>query len=204
MITRGETMTPAEFFWDRVKHEENLFTSRANFFLVGESMLLAAVAALFSSDSAQGALFILCGVGAISTGIWMFVNYLQRKRTWNPARDSLKKLAADNPNDTGIASSFAAMQIVSDTGRLRRLKSHVLMGYVVPVLLLIGWLSLALEIPFRRPTAAGMITPERVALVFLLTLLILMAVWFERRMRRLESELTALRGGAPQAQPPTH
>lgn len=186
-------MTPEEFFWDRIKHEENLFTSRANFFLVGESMLLAAVAALFASESAHTSLFTLCGVGGISTGIWMFVNYLQRKRAWNPARESMKKLAVEHPNENNGASAFAGMQSISEQGPLRRIKSHVLMGYVVPVLLLIGWISLALEIPFRRDTGAAMITPERVGLVVLFILLVLACVWFQRRLRKVENELTTLR-----------
>ena len=36
----------ATFYWDWYKHEENLATSRGNFFLVGQSMLFAAYAAL--------------------------------------------------------------------------------------------------------------------------------------------------------------
>ena len=65
-----------EYYWDWLKHEDNLFTNRNNFFLIAEGMLIAAVAGLLDSglQNSQSSVLLLCLAGLFVSFIWVFAN----------------------------------------------------------------------------------------------------------------------------------
>jgi hypothetical protein len=76
-------MTDAEFYWDWLKHEQNVFNDRSNFFLASNALMLAGVAALVAADkpSDPHALQVVSSVtaalvagGQFVTSIWIYVN----------------------------------------------------------------------------------------------------------------------------------
>jgi hypothetical protein len=204
-------MTEAEFCWDRVKHEESLFTSRANFFLVGESMLLVGVATLLTAHHPpHNAIQVFCWVGLLSTGFWCLVNWLQRRLSWGPSRERLKALGEreqapwNEGADNGLAPSYARIRARAAARTFGWVRSHVVMGYGIPVALLVAWVVLLLDLPAAtRQDAEAVVTFDRVLLVILAALFAAVLYWLVRRLNAVETQLALLRNaGAANASAP--
>jgi hypothetical protein len=122
------------FFWDWVKHEENILTNRGSFFLVGQSMLFAGVATLRSvkETSAHAALPVFYSLGVFIALIWISVNLGHHRRTRKPLQAKL--------NDCEMRH----LAIPSGRDTQPWLKSNLWMGLLMPVGILISWVWLAL------------------------------------------------------------
>jgi hypothetical protein len=107
---------------EQVRHEENLFWNRGNFFLVGESMLFAGAATLISQPTVRPALNVFYGLGIFLTIIWLLVNVLHHHFTRMPLK-----------------------QMKGWQGWLRLDKSWWWMGFAVPLGLAIAWLALLMQ-----------------------------------------------------------
>ena len=125
------TIDDRVFYWDWYKHEENLFTNRGSFFLVAESMLFAAVATLRAAtqSSATTALPVFYGLGILVTVIWLGVSIFHHSRTRTKVQTKLNKVE-ERRRDISSAGSFW-------------LRSHFLMGVIMPLGILVAWLFLA-------------------------------------------------------------
>jgi hypothetical protein len=127
--TRPTALTPdqSKRIWEWLLHEDNLFTSRANFMLVAESMLIAAFASLLAADPPHRAqLLVVASVGILVTISWFYTAVLQIVGTLEPIKTSLKQHL---PEYGGIASR-------------RKLSVHLVIGGVLPALLICTWLAL--------------------------------------------------------------
>jgi hypothetical protein len=81
-------------YWEWLRHEEELFVSRANFFVVAESMLFAAFATLAAADVLRFApLAAITATGVLISILWLHVAQLQRRERIRP----LKAALADTP-----------------------------------------------------------------------------------------------------------
>lgn len=121
------------FYWEWAKHEENLFTNRGNFFLVGESMLFAAAATLRSVDqpAAASALPIVLGLGIFASCIWITVNLLHHFHTRVPLQAKLNEC---EPRRAAIATTSGKSSLL--------VKSHFWIGVVMPAGILLAWIAL--------------------------------------------------------------
>jgi hypothetical protein len=120
-----------DFYWTWVWHENNLFTSRANFFLISEAMLFAGIAALLAgsrNDLTIQVYRILAVAGAFSTLLWIYVSVVQLQLTLNPLKERAKELEPRY-------AEFANRQGVF--GRL-----NFVVGVVLPAVLAILWIWL--------------------------------------------------------------
>jgi hypothetical protein len=66
--------------WAHGLHEDNMFIQRGNFFLVAESMLLVAYAAVLASHARPGpyvltASHIIAGFGLALTSVWILISH---------------------------------------------------------------------------------------------------------------------------------
>jgi hypothetical protein len=198
-------MTEVEFCWDRIKHEEDLFTSRANFFLVGESMLLVGVATLLTShEPPHNAIQVFCWAGLLSTVLWSGVNLLQRNLSWKPLRERLRALGAVKLNqwkadaDNGLEGAYAKLREYASSKWYRWIKGYALMGYCVPILLIVAWTVLLLDLPTANEAHDVLITFDRVVLVGFIAGFAGLVYWLRRRLKAIEADLAGLRkAGAP-------
>jgi len=117
-----------EFYWDWLKHEENIFTNRSNFFLVAEAMFLAAYAALSTTKNKAEfmVVFSLCMAGFFITLVWLFVNAKHIINTGKQIREKLED--ADE-----------RVKKIRDVKGIWRLRSLKLIGYIIPSILLVLW-----------------------------------------------------------------
>lgn len=136
-----------DFWYDLLKHEDNLSTNRNNFFVVGEAMLLAAAATLLTAKGNFNPLatIAICLAGIFTSLICMLTNtrhiYVtevfvkkQLKRThpwWQAARDDRK----------GAKEGDKGPWRIILPGR-RWVKMHVWTGILLPAILLLLWVSL--------------------------------------------------------------
>lgn len=127
----GKRLT-AEFYWERIRHDDTLFTSRASFFLVAQSMLLGAVAILLTNSYPNWKLAVLLvPLGIVSCAIWIWT--------------SLRHLEAVKAFRAGLCqegSPYAASYPV----KLPWPGAHLLMGILLPAVIIITWLLLLLFI----------------------------------------------------------
>jgi hypothetical protein len=80
----GEALSPSDidFAWHWLLHEDNLLASRVNFFLVAESMFLAAFATLLAADRTSAALVVdLAGI-SVAVMWWHVARWSLRKTFW--------------------------------------------------------------------------------------------------------------------------
>jgi hypothetical protein len=128
--------TPAtlQFFWETLQHEDNLFTNRCNFFLVGESMLLTAAATLLTTKEPANprALTILYAAGVIVSAVWLLVSVRHLHSTLRPIKHFLH-------NHHGPFSTIRAWR---DRPPWNWYRIHVMMGWVLPIVFLMTWLAL--------------------------------------------------------------
>jgi len=136
-------MTEDEYLWDRIKHEENLFTSRANFFLVAEALLAAGLA-----NDKLARFFCWLGVG-ISV-LWVLVVVLQGTKTWRPLQSRILQIQEDR-NKAGDTATKDVATYYHTAYKKGWLRSWLVMGIMVPALLAIAWLIAALFLLNEKP-----------------------------------------------------
>ncbi len=148
------------FWYDLLKQEDNLFTNRNNFFLVGEAMLLAAAATLLPAKGNFNPLatIAICLAGILTSLICLLANTRhifvtevfiknQLKRThpwWQAARDDRKGAKEGRPWWVWIEillwKRIWKKPQISVPSR-RWVKMHVWTGILLPVILLLLWVS---------------------------------------------------------------
>lgn len=118
--------------WDQIKHDDMLFTNRASFFLVAQSMLLATFTILASPEHRHRDMPVAIGVAAgavIVIWIWTTLRHLwardhfyKEAKTSGPPYDKLQTEKQPSPG------------------------AHCLMGIVLPVLLSLIWIWLCVAL----------------------------------------------------------
>jgi hypothetical protein len=119
-----------QLLWQWSLHEDGLFTNRMNFFLVAESMLVAAYATLVAGteSSRSNAPLIVASTGMAVALVWAYLAWYQVKRTMDPVKRELRQ----------------TLQVYTGIVRGRRLllPANVAIGYILPALLVIMWIVL--------------------------------------------------------------
>jgi len=127
-----------DFYWDWLKHEDNLFTNRNNFFLVAESMFFVAVAALLSSETevAIASARFLCWAGVGFSVFWFLA--------------SLKHVIPTDPRLKEKLWEVEKRRKDFDDLRKKWWSNHWLIGVYLPVFLVSIWLTWLLVLGFRE------------------------------------------------------
>lgn len=126
------------FIWDWAKHEDELFTNRANFFLISEAMLFAALVTL--NDDAQRLNYLIIGCGAVISVLWFVVS---SKNIRFQARLKNYLIASKKIYFKVRSDQYPDRDIMEKPGLWHRLTSvHTLMGKGLPVLFLVTWLAI--------------------------------------------------------------
>jgi hypothetical protein len=110
-----------DFYWDWAKHEDALFSNRANFFLVGETLLLASTPALPGVGD-----LALPLAGVTISAIWLYTDLNQVVMT---TRHIASKLASVEPRWKEINDKRGPWGNV-----------HLVLGAVMPGLFLLLWI----------------------------------------------------------------
>ena len=118
-------MDDSDYYWDWLKHEDNLFTNRNSLLLVAESMIFAAIATIQAStgNSAYGVL--LAAAGLFITLIWVLA--------------SLKHLVSTDPPLKQKLRENEQRRKDFDHARNKWWSNHWLIGFILPSGLLIIW-----------------------------------------------------------------
>lgn len=120
----------ADFYWDWVKHEDNLFASRGSFFLVGEAMLLSAYATLLSKlDNSMYTAYVFCLSGITVTLIWLYVNVRHIYKTQKMIKKYLHQI---EPRWAKIAEKRNSWP-----------SNHRVMGIILPMILFLAWIAIS-------------------------------------------------------------
>lgn len=128
-MSKGHLERRVDRLWEWALHEDNLFISRANFFLVAESMLFAAFATLIASPSVKTLFILVFGViGLVSSVVWIYLAWAQINLTMNPIKAKLRKLLPDYAGVTTLRRRFPPTNFV--------------LGVAFPVTLLVVWIVL--------------------------------------------------------------
>jgi hypothetical protein len=132
-----------ERLWAHNLHEDNMFMQRGNFFLVAESMLLIAYAAVLASRARTEtdtltASRIIAGFGLALTGVWSLISY--RHLTYQRL---IRQRALDYFRE--FCDTRAAWRD-SQSGWWRKIHTNSLLTYGVPGLAGIMWLLLLILI----------------------------------------------------------
>ena len=121
-----------EFVWNWLLHEDSLLTNRVNFFLVAESMLVAAFATLVASSNHRLLLasYAIAAAGVLFALMWWYVSkWSLRKTVWR-----LRALARKGiPIYDEVCS-----------GRKTPIGAHRLMGEYLPITIALMWVALTL------------------------------------------------------------
>ena len=123
----NDTHKDQDFKWDVYKHIDSIREGRTNFFLVAESMMIAAYMALPSSE-----LFLRATVGilgVIYTLSWFLVSLRQSNR--------LDHIASDNL----LRNEFLLSVVEAGKG----IPGKHIMNYILPLSTLIFWAILLLK-----------------------------------------------------------
>ena len=117
--------------WEWILHEDNLFISRGNFFLLAESMLFAAFATLAVNQSVQQIFVFIFGiVGILCSLVWIYLAWAQINLTMNHIKTKLRELIPDYSGITKPRGKFPS--------------THFILGVFFPIALLIAWAILLL------------------------------------------------------------
>jgi hypothetical protein len=122
-----------EFLWERIKHDDALFASRSEFFLLGQSVLVAAGVLVVASTSISAGdrrliALLVAGLSIVTIAIWIWTSL---RHLW--VRDALYAALTD---------SGPVFQPVSGGRRVPRPGAHVLMGVILPSGFLVLWIVL--------------------------------------------------------------
>ena len=133
------TKEEAEKLWQYKMHEENIFYQRSNFFLVAESMLIAALASLFGASKAPLSLILaIAALGCVLTFIWLYVSSRQIV--------VINQIAKINES---VVSVYA--RIRSERAKWP-LSSTKLLAYWVPLVVMATWAAIILIMLFKEQT----------------------------------------------------
>lgn len=119
-----------EFVWSWLLHEDNLLTNRVNFFLVAESMLVAAYATLITSHHLIVASHVVEAVGIVIAAMWWYVSRWSLRKTFWRLR--------------AVARKGLPIYDLVCSGRKTPIGAHRLMGEHLPRLIALMWIILAL------------------------------------------------------------
>lgn len=114
-------MTEFEYLWEKLKHEDTLFSNRANFFLVAQSLLFASIV-VFHTDSKFK--IIDTSLGIIIAMIWFYCSF--------------RNIAVQENIKDEMNTHKPPVEIKEITPSW--LSTHILMGMVMPIIFLISWL----------------------------------------------------------------
>jgi hypothetical protein len=116
------------FYWEWLLHEEDILTARSNFFLVAEAMFFAAVASLSPPGDIyiRFSVLVLCAAGFLVTLVWLYVNAKHLALTGEQIRIRIR----------GLDPRVDELRAYTGVWKVR---SHHLIGYAVPILMLIVW-----------------------------------------------------------------
>jgi hypothetical protein len=125
--------------WEHGIHEDNMFFQQGNFFLVAESMLLVAYAAVLSSHPTAAsdnftAVHVISGFGLALTGMWALISH--RHMTYHRLIRQRMLACFREFHDTRTAWQD------SQGARWRKVDSNSLVSYGVTGLAGIMWLLL--------------------------------------------------------------
>jgi hypothetical protein len=118
-------MDDSEYYWDWLKHEDNLFTDRNNLLLVAKSMTFAAVATIQAGTGKSVHGILLAAAGLFITLIWLFASLKHLVSTDPPLKRKLREVDPRR-NDFDLARSKWRF-------------NHWLIGFILPFGLLIVW-----------------------------------------------------------------
>ncbi len=118
-------MDDSTYYWDWLKHEDNLFTNRNSLLLVAESMTFAAVATIQAGNGESAYGVLLAAAGLFITLIWVLASLKHLVSTDPPLKRKLRE-ADPRRNDFDLARS-------------RWWSNHWLIGFLLPVGLVIVW-----------------------------------------------------------------
>jgi len=130
---RGDQMDEKRFYWDWLKHENNIFANRSSFFLLAESALFAIIAT--KSPTTFIAPKWLLYTGLAITVIWLVVNIKHVFITHAMIAKKLKGFK-DHPHPwhkTQNERTYKWPPIF---------RSHVLIGIYLPLIFLFLWIFL--------------------------------------------------------------
>ena len=120
-------MEDNEFYWDWLKHEDEIISNRNNLFMVAEAMFFTAFATLATNSAAivLCSLKIIIWLGIVVTGFWIIANMKHVKAT-----DPLikEKLHQHEPRRKDI-----------DDLRKRWPSNNLLIGIILPLFILVFW-----------------------------------------------------------------
>ena len=120
------TTPDSAFYWDWYKHEENLYTSRGNFFLLGQSMLFAGYAALRAAPlNTRSAIVVFCILGLSTAFLWVLVGTMHQVGV--RARLT-KEVDQHEPRRPAISGRWPAY-----------LGSFTVIAFAVPATVIVAW-----------------------------------------------------------------
>jgi hypothetical protein len=133
-----------DYYWDRIKHEENLFTSRLNVFLFAESILFAILAVILDEPDRHGwHLVCVSFLGLVISGMWYYVCRRQWQHSWGPAQKLIEGLEKNHPTEDEYQTArwHAKVRKESPFSEDRRVRSADVLGYWLPTILVIMWFA---------------------------------------------------------------
>lgn len=135
-------MEDKNFIWDWLKHEQEIVTSRGNFIIVAQSMLIAAAAALSLKSELFPLLLalVICIAGFGISLLWLFVNL---KHIFNTGRKLWEKMSS-------LDSNWCEIRSGEDWPNWWP-RSHHLVGIVLPSIIILLWISWAVILLFSLP-----------------------------------------------------
>ncbi len=111
-------MDKETFLWDKLKHENELFSSRSNFFLVAHTLLVASI----STDSAEIVIRVIVPIlGVLISVLWLNIGIRNIK-----IQDEIKSKLIEPVNIAERKPTW--------------LGTHILIGIFMPLLFLFFWL----------------------------------------------------------------
>jgi hypothetical protein len=116
--------------WNWSLHEDNLFSGRVNFMLVGESMLFAGFATLLSADSLHKWALLTIGIlGFFVSLVWLWVAKVQLYLVNRPIQKKLKDICLEY------------REIAEKRKKLWQ-HPHTVIGVILPIVLMLAWVAL--------------------------------------------------------------
>jgi len=122
---------------DFTYHEDRLFTSRVNLFLVAESILILSFATLLINEKTRTVSFILSLVGVYITGVYLLFFKRQLKMMDNLKNAGLNEELDLCPEYRKMRNEVYKMYYPSDYAHI-----HFYLGLIIPITFLLTWLAL--------------------------------------------------------------
>lgn len=114
-----------ERLWQWLLNEANLYTNRVNFYIVAQSMFFVAFA---SSSRISKTFLVVCSLSGIFLSVtWLLMSKHQNDNIIKPLREVVYK-------NWDIGKTITK-------GQKKRLRTHFILGIVLPLFMIIMWLS---------------------------------------------------------------